>query len=72
MKERNNANNLFDIQNIKLNHNLPINEKLEEYMQTVGNPYNFKSGNVEVNIIYSDTSTKTISNLMKDYFVRNK
>ena len=72
MKEVRNSNTLTDIQNIKFNQELPLKEMLEEYIQKVKNPYHLKSGDVEIEIVYSQSSKKTISDLMKDYFLRNK
>ena len=72
MKDNYNPIDLIDIQNVKFNHELSIKEMLEDYIEKVNNPYHFKSGSVEVEIIYSSTSKRNVSDLLKDYFLRKK
>ena len=75
-----------DLEHIKLNYNQSdlinihdmkfkdgtIEEILKDFIMKVKNPYHFKSNNVEVEVIYNDSSEKNVSDLLKDYFLKGK
>ena len=71
IKRNYNSNDLVDIHDIKVEDGT-IEEILNNFFMKVKNPYHFKSNNVEVEISYNDTSDKIISDLLKDYFLREK
>jgi len=72
MKKYYDTKDLVDVQNIKFNDELINNKMLEEYLMKVKNLYHFKSGNVEVEIIYSSISQKTVSEVLKEYLLRER
>ena len=47
-------------------------EILTDFITKVKNPYHFKSGNVEIEVIYNDSSNKIVSDLLKDYFLKDR
>jgi len=71
MRENYNQSALVDIHDIALIDETP-EELIHEVVNKVKNPYHFKSGSVEVEVIYSYTSEATVSSIFKDYLLRNK
>jgi len=65
------SNDLVDIKTIKFNEFSTPAEILEEHLSKIKNPYHFKSGNIEVEIVYADNNI-TVSQILRDYFIRNK
>ena len=67
MYERNTSTNesLVDIRDVKINPDLPIEEKIKSFVEQVGNPYHFRVGKVKVRVSYADTD-----NTLNDSFAR--
>ena len=57
MYERNTSTNeaLVDIRDVKINPDLPIEEKIKSFVEQVRNPYHFRVGKVKVRVSYADT-----------------
>ena len=67
MYERNTSTNeaLVDIRDVKINPDLPIEEKIKSFVEQVRNPYHFCVGKVKVRVSYADTD-----NTLNDSFAR--
>lgn len=67
MYERNTSTNeaLVDIRDVKINPDLPIDEKIKSFVEQVRNPYHFRVGKVKVRVSYADTD-----NTLNDSFAR--
>ena len=67
MYERNTSTNeaLVDIRDVKINSDLPIEEKIKSFVEQVRNPYHFRVGKVKVRVSYADTD-----NTLNDSFAR--
>ncbi len=67
MYERNTSTNeaLVDIRDVKINPDLPIEEKIKSFVEQVRNPYHFRVGKVKVRVSYADTD-----NTLNDSFAR--
>jgi hypothetical protein len=62
-------NELQELNNIKLNPNLPIEERLESFLHQIGNPYYFMVNGTPVQISFADnqkTLDKALSNYLTD------
>lgn len=59
---------LVDIQNISIDTNLPIAERLEKYLKEIKNPYHFSCGNLDVRVHFS-SSGHDLSTHLKEYFL---
>lgn len=46
-------NSLVDLQEIKIDHNKPIEQRIREFVLQVKNPYCFKVGDVVVKVAFS-------------------
>ena len=59
MYERNTSTNeaLVDIRDVKINPDLPIEEKIKSFVEQVRNPYHFRVGKVKVRVSYADTGS---------------
>lgn len=67
MYERKTSTNeaLVDIRDVKINPDLPIEEKIKSFVEQVRNPYHFRVGKVKVRVSYADTD-----NTLNDSFAR--
>ena len=67
MYERNISQNesLVDIREVKINPDLPIEDKIKSFVEQVRNPYHFRVGKVKVRVSYADTD-----NTLNDSFSR--
>ena len=67
MYERNTSTNeaLVDIRDVKINPDLPIEEKIKSFVEQVRNPYHFRVGKFKVRVSYADTD-----NTLNDSFAR--
>lgn len=45
---------LVDIQEIKIDPNLPKEQRIEQYLRQIKNPYCFRVGNIAVRVKYSE------------------
>ncbi|QIB69608.1 hypothetical protein Ami103574_09795 [Aminipila butyrica] len=50
-----NPDSLVDINDIKINTNLPREERIVDFIRQIGNPYCFRCGKVVVKISFKDT-----------------
>ncbi len=46
---------LVDIRDVKINHELPKEERILDYIRQIKNPYCFKHGKIIVKVSFSDT-----------------
>ena len=58
---------LVDIRTVKIDMNLPKEQRIENYLQQIKNPYLFKCGDVVVQSIFADTEI-TLNDRLKQYF----
>ena len=61
-----NLDDLIDINDVKIQTELPREERIADFIRQIKNPYLFKCGNVVVKIEFSDTVT-TLTEQMKQY-----
>ena len=59
-------NEVKDISNLKINTNIPQNERILKYIKEVENPYNFKVGDILVKVEY-DNKGKNLQSVVEDY-----
>ena len=64
--------NLANIENIRINGFLPIEQLFEECIKQVENVYHVRSGNVEIEFFYNENTTQTVKDSLRDYFLREK
>lgn len=60
-------NTLTDIQDIKINANLPKEERILDFIEQIKNPYLFKCGGLIVQSVFADTEV-TLTDRLKQYF----
>ena len=56
---------LEHIENVKINTDLPVDERIKEFVRQIKNPYFFRCGKLIVQVEYSDTD-KTINDCLKE------
>ena len=61
-----NRDDLVDIRDIKVDTNLPKEERMKSFLQQVKNPYCFKCGDVVVKMSFADTDV-TLEECMEQY-----
>ncbi|MCQ4935836.1 DUF6870 family protein [Anaerotignum propionicum] len=61
-----NLDDLIDINDVKIQNELPREERIADFIRQIKNPYLFKCGNVVVKIEFSDSVT-TLTEQMKQY-----
>lgn len=61
-----NLDDLIDINDVKIQTELPREERIADFIRQIKNPYLFKCGNVVVKIEFSDSVT-TLTEQMKQY-----
>ena len=57
---------LIDIKTIKINTDLPINERIEDFINQIKNPYHYKCGKIIVKINFLDTE-KSLEDKIEEY-----
>ena len=57
---------LEHIENVKINKDLPVEERMMEFVRQIKNPYFFRCGKLIVQVEYSDTD-KTINDCLKEF-----
>lgn len=62
---------LVDIGSVAINPELTHEEKIQSYMEQIGNPYCFKSGDIPVCIRFRD-SGESLADILVRYFSRLK
>jgi len=55
---------LADIRDVKIDTNLPLQERMQSYIQQIKNPYLYKCGDITVRVSFSDTDA-TLENRIK-------
>lgn len=59
--------NLVDIRDVKIDRNLPQEERVKSFVEQIKNPYYFRVGNVKVRVEYSgrkETMTEAFSAML--------
>lgn len=62
---------LVDIRDVKIDTNLPVEDRVKSYIQQVKDPYCFRVGDVKVRVSYSDTD-RTLTDNFCDMLARMK
>ena len=57
---------LEHIENVKINTDLPVEERMMEFVRQIKNPYFLRCGKLIVQVAYSDTD-KTINDCLKEF-----
>ncbi len=57
---------LADIEKIEIDKNLPVKERIKEFVRQIKNPYFFRCGKLIVQVEYSDTD-KSINDCLKEF-----
>lgn len=60
------ADSLEYIEKVKINTDLPVQERMKEFAEQIKNPYFFRCGKLIVQVEYSDTD-KTIQDCLKEF-----
>jgi hypothetical protein len=60
---------LTDIRDIHIDENLPVEERWEDFIRQVKNPYMVRMGDYVIKLCYSDGEA-TINDRMKEYIAR--
>lgn len=58
---------LKDIRDVKINTDLPKEERWKEFVEQIGNPYCFKCGKTIVKVKFTDTQV-TLEERLKAYY----
>lgn len=62
-----NKNQLKELTDIKIDMNLPINQRIENFFDSIGNPFLFKVNGTAVKIAYNDCNSKTLDECLLHY-----
>ncbi len=62
--EKKNIDHLVDIRDVKINMELPKEERIKEYVRQIKNPYNFRCGKIEVVAVFNENGP-TLENCIK-------
>jgi len=54
------------IENVTINSDLPVEERMKEFVKQIKNPYFFRCGKLIVQVEYNDTD-KTINDCLREY-----
>ena len=65
-KKEVNTNELQELNDIKIDTNLPIEERLESFLNQIKNPYYFKVSGTAVQISFADNQ-KTLDEALRNY-----
>lgn len=60
-----------DISDVKIDPDLPIVQRIEDYIRQIKNPYAFKCGEIAVNVRFSHNG-KTLKDAMTSYLTAIK
>ncbi len=60
------SDGLVDIEKINVDKNLPVEERIREFVRQIKNPYFFRCGKLIVQVEYSDTG-KSINDCLKEF-----
>lgn len=58
---------IVEIEKVEIDNSLPKEEKIEEFVKKIRNPYRFKVGDIIVNVAF-DENGLTLQDKMMQYF----
>lgn len=58
---------IVEIEKVEIDTSLPKEEKIEEFVKEIRNPYRFKVGDIIVNVVF-DENGLTLQDKMMQYF----
>lgn len=58
---------LVDIRNVKINTDLPQEERMMDFVKQIKNPYCYKHGKYTVKLSFDETSGRTLQELLEAY-----
>lgn len=61
------ADSLIDIKDVKIDPNLSKEERVEQFLKQIGNPYCFHCNGCVVQVSFSETE-RTLEDCLQDYF----
>lgn len=61
------AESLKDIRDVRINTDLPKEERITEFLRQIGNPYCFRCNGCVVQVSFSETE-RTLEDCLQDYF----
>jgi len=59
-------NNLVDIRSVKIDKDLPITDRIADFINQIKDPYHYKCGKVTVRLSFADT-TDTLEDRLEGY-----
>lgn len=59
---------LVDVRNVSVNTSLPREQRMQDYLEQIKNPYCFKCGKTVVKVSFSDTDA-TLEDKLKKYLL---
>lgn len=62
-----NRDELVDIRDVKINTELPREERMIDFVKQIKNPYCYKHGKYTVKVSFDETSGRTLQNLLEAY-----
>jgi hypothetical protein len=62
------VHNLVDVGTVKIDGNLPMPQRMEQYLNQIKNPYCFRSGEIKVKIAFSPDGN-SLDNTLINFFV---
>ncbi len=60
-------NTLVDIKDVHVDPDLPLPERIQEYIRQIKNPFCYRDGDVVVKVSFSDNNI-SLEERLKDYF----
>lgn len=63
-KENENISQLVDIRDVKIDRNLPSDERIRSFIEQIKNPYCFKVGDTVVKVSFADTPNTITDNFI--------
>lgn len=63
---------LVDIKDIQIDKSLPIENRVQNYLEAIHNPYHFYCGKTPVEIQFSTEDGPHLQQVMTDYFISKK
>ena len=63
-----NPEDLVDINDVEINRDLPIEERILDFVKQIRNPYLYRCGKAVVNVTFADTKD-TLEGKLKDYLL---
>ena len=63
------AESLVDIRDVKINPDLPKEERIAQFLNQIGNPYCFRCNGCVVQVSFTETE-RTLEDCLQDYSVQ--